>query len=147
MKAVVRPLEGTRSEGDLLKPSPGMMLGLGPTAPAKRARIWASIRSVLASLPVAFIKADGRDVSLPLERIDVSASEGRVAVLDEATGGWRTCPRWQLRTLAAVPGYVAALAAEGQDWRLALWQWPGESSNYPVRGRQSTGHSEGGRAL
>ena len=35
--------------------SPGMTLGLGPTAPAKRARIWASIRSVLASLPVAFI--------------------------------------------------------------------------------------------
>ncbi len=55
MKAVVRPLEGTCSEGDLLKPSPGMTLGLGPTAPAKRARIWASPWSVLASLPLAFI--------------------------------------------------------------------------------------------
>jgi 4'-phosphopantetheinyl transferase len=76
----------------------------------------------------AYIKADGRGVSLPLERIDVSAPEGRVAVLDEATGEWRTCPRWELRTLTPVPGYVAALAVEGQDWRLALWQWSGESS-------------------
>jgi 4'-phosphopantetheinyl transferase len=75
----------------------------------------------------AYIKADGRGVSLPLERIDVSSPEGRVAVLNEATGEWRTCPRWELRTLAPVPGFVAAVAAEGRDWRLALWQWPGAS--------------------
>jgi 4'-phosphopantetheinyl transferase len=81
----------------------------------------------------AYIKADGRGVSLPLERIDVSAPEGRVAVLEEATGEWRTCPRWELRTLAPVPGFVAAVAAEGQDWRLALWQWSGESSTNPAR--------------
>jgi len=80
------------------------------------------------TLKEAFIKADGRGVSLPLERIDVSAPEGRVAVLNEATGEWRTCSRWELRTLAPVPGYMAALAAEGRDWRLALWHWPGESS-------------------
>ena len=86
----------------------------------------------------ALIKADGRGVSLPLERIDVSAPEGRVAVLNEATGEWRTCSRWELRTLEPVPGYVAALAVEGQDWRIALWHWPGESSNDPVRGRQCT---------
>ena len=79
------------------------------------------------TLKEAYIKADGRGVSLPLERIDVSAPGGRVAVLDQATGEWRTCPRWELRMLAPVPGYVAALAAEGQDWRLALWQWSGES--------------------
>ena len=87
------------------------------------------------TLKEAFIKADGRGVTLPLKRIDVSTAEGRVAVLDEFTGEWRTCPRWELRTLATFPGYVAALAAEGQDWRLALWQWPGESSNHPIRGR------------
>jgi len=75
------------------------------------------------TLKEAYIKADGRGVSLPLERIDVSAPEGRLAVLDQATGEWRKCPRWELRTLAPVPGYVAALAAEGQGWRLALWRW------------------------
>ena len=78
------------------------------------------------TLKEAYIKADGRGVSAPLERIDVSSPEGRVAVLDEATGEWRTCPRWELRTLAPVPGYVAALAAEGQDWSLALWHWSRE---------------------
>ncbi len=81
-------------------------------------RIW--------TLKEAYIKADGRGVSSPLERIDVSSPEGRVAALDEATGEWRTCPRWELRTLAPVPGYVAALAAEGQDWSLALWHWSRE---------------------
>ena len=80
----------------------------------------------------AFIKADGRGVSLPLKRIDVSAPEGRIAVLNEATHEWRTCPRWELRTLAPVPGYGATLAAEGQDLRLALWQWSGESGNDPA---------------
>jgi len=71
----------------------------------------------------AYIKADGRGVSLPLERIDVSASEGRAAVLDESTGEWRTCTRWELRTLAAGPDYVAALAVKGQHWSLARWRW------------------------
>jgi 4'-phosphopantetheinyl transferase len=84
------------------------------------------------TLKEALIKADGRGVSLPLERIDVSAPEGRVAVVNEATGEWRRCPRWTLRTLTPFPGYVAALAAEGQDWRLALWHWPRESSNDPA---------------
>ena len=76
------------------------------------------------TLKEAYIKAEGRGVSLPLERIDVSAPEGGLAVLDQATGEWRKCPRWELRTLAPVPGYVAALAVEGQGgWRLALWRW------------------------
>jgi 4'-phosphopantetheinyl transferase len=84
------------------------------------------------TLKEAYIKADGRGVSLPLKRIDVSTPEGRIAVLDEATDEWQTCPRWRLRTLAPVPGYAAALAAEGQDWRLALWYWSGGSSNDPA---------------
>lgn len=84
------------------------------------------------TLKEAYIKADGRGVSLPLKQIDVSAPEGRVAVLDQATGDWRRCPRWKLRTLAPVPGYVSALVAEGQDWGLALWHWPGGSSNDPA---------------
>ena len=74
-------------------------------------------------------------MSLPLERIDVSAPEGRVAVLNEATGEWRTCPRWELRTLAPVPGYVAALAVEGQAG----------VSLYGI-GRESRA-AEGGKAL
>jgi 4'-phosphopantetheinyl transferase len=96
------------------------------------------------TLKEAYIKADGRGVSLPLERIDVSSPEGRVAALDEATGEWRTCPRWELRKLTPITGYAAALAAEGQDWRLALWHWSRVSSNDSIRGRQNTRYSEGG---
>jgi hypothetical protein len=50
------------------------------------------------------------------------------------------CRRWQIRTLAPVPGYAAALAAEGQDWPLALCKWSGR--------RATIRHeSEGGNAL
>jgi len=73
----------------------------------------------------AYIKADGRGVSLPLERIDVSVPTTRVAVLDGATGEWRVRTDWTLQTLVIGPERAAALAAEGQDWHLACWQWPG----------------------
>jgi 4'-phosphopantetheinyl transferase len=73
----------------------------------------------------AYIKADGRGVSLPLEDIDVSVPADRIAVLDEATSRWRVCTNWTLQTLAAGPDHAAALAAEGQDWRLVRCQWSG----------------------
>ena len=73
----------------------------------------------------AYIKADGRGVSLPLGRIDVSSSEDRVAILDEAESTWRTCERWMLRTFGVAPDHAAALAAEGQDWHLVCRQWLG----------------------
>ena len=73
----------------------------------------------------AYIKAGGWGMSLPPEHIDVSAPADRAAVLDEPVGRWRTCSRWTLQTLALSPDYAAALAAEGRDWQLACWQWPG----------------------
>jgi 4'-phosphopantetheinyl transferase len=69
----------------------------------------------------AYIKADGRGMSLPLDHVDVSVPS-RVALLDEATGKWKVCVRWTLQTLAVGPDYAAALAAEGQDWQLVCWQ-------------------------
>jgi 4'-phosphopantetheinyl transferase len=71
----------------------------------------------------AYIKADGRGVSLPLEHIDVSAPTDRVSALDEATGEWRMLTDWTLRTLAAGPDHPASLAVEDQGWELACWQW------------------------
>lgn len=73
----------------------------------------------------AYTKADGRGVSLPLRHIDVSVPGDRVAVLDEPTGRWQACSLWTLQTLAVGPDHVAALAAEGLDWQLSCWQWPG----------------------
>ena len=73
----------------------------------------------------AYIKADGRGVSLPLDHIDVSAPTDRVMVLDEATGEWRVLMDWRLRTLAVGPDHAASLATENQGWKLACWRWSG----------------------
>jgi 4'-phosphopantetheinyl transferase len=80
----------------------------------------------------AYIKADGRGVSLPLKRVDVSVPADRVAVLNESTGKWDACLRWVLRTLTVGPEHVAALAAEGQEWQLACWQWPDSRVHGPI---------------
>ncbi|MBI1892597.1 MAG: 4'-phosphopantetheinyl transferase superfamily protein [Candidatus Rokubacteria bacterium] len=32
---------------------------------------------------------------------------------------------WTVQNLSPGPGYVGALAAEGNDWRLFCWDWPG----------------------
>ncbi len=37
----------------------------------------------------------------------------------------RPTDRWWLRALPVDPGYAAAVAAEGRDWRLACWRWTG----------------------
>jgi 4'-phosphopantetheinyl transferase len=71
----------------------------------------------------AYVKADGRGMSLPLKHVDVSVPADRVAVLNNATGKSKVSMRWMLETLAVGPDYVAALAAEGQDWQLTCWQW------------------------
>ncbi len=74
----------------------------------------------------AYIKADGRGMSLPLRQIDVSHPAGKIAVLDEKTGHWEVCTRLVLQSLAVGPAYVAALAAEGpESWPLACWRWEG----------------------
>jgi hypothetical protein len=33
--------------------------------------------------------------------------------------------RWRLQDLPVGPGYAAALAVQGHDWRLACWDWVG----------------------
>jgi 4'-phosphopantetheinyl transferase len=67
----------------------------------------------------AYIKARGEGLSLPLDQFDVSLAPGEQDALlgSEASN-------WLLQELAAVPGYVAALAVEGRSWRLTCWQWP-----------------------
>lgn len=73
----------------------------------------------------AYIKADGRGMSLPLKHIDVSVPADRVAVLDESGGRWRMCTSWSLQSLAVGLDYAAALAVEDQNRQLLHLQWPG----------------------
>jgi 4'-phosphopantetheinyl transferase len=70
----------------------------------------------------AFIKAVGEGLSFPLDGFDVSLTPGEPAKLLSVRGDEAQTARWMLRELEPAPGYVGALAAEGQDWQLKCWQ-------------------------
>ena len=74
----------------------------------------------------AYIKANGKGLSLPLDQFDVSLHPDEPAALlathhDPAEAG-----RWSMRSLAPGDGFAAALAVEGQSWRLWCGHWPGD---------------------
>jgi len=75
----------------------------------------------------AYIKADGRGMSLPLDRIDVSTRPGRVRLHGDSPDDWRLSHRWALRELMVAPGYAAALASEGLDSQVAYFDWPSDA--------------------
>jgi 4'-phosphopantetheinyl transferase len=66
----------------------------------------------------AYVKARGAGLQIPLESFDVSlAPDEQAAFLSEGEFGW------SLRALRLDPDYAAAVAVEGDGWRLRLWQW------------------------
>lgn len=71
----------------------------------------------------AYIKARGEGLSFPLDHFDVSLAPGEPATLLSTIGDPLETRRWSLRELDLAPGYAAALAVEGHDWRLKFWQW------------------------
>jgi 4'-phosphopantetheinyl transferase len=72
----------------------------------------------------AYIKARGGGLSLPLDQFDVSLAPGEPARLLGVLNDAREAARWTLMDLQPAPGYAAALAVEGQGWRLRRWQSP-----------------------
>lgn len=71
----------------------------------------------------AYIKARGLGLAIPLESFDVSLTPGEPAVLLYTADGPQETSRWAMQELAPVPGYAAALAVAGYDWRLRCWRW------------------------
>ena len=71
----------------------------------------------------AFIKATGKGVSFGLDNFDVSLVPDKPAALLSIKGDMKKAGRWSLKNLNIKPGYKAALAVEGHDWRLQSWQW------------------------
>ncbi|HEY0378614.1 MAG TPA: 4'-phosphopantetheinyl transferase superfamily protein [Pyrinomonadaceae bacterium] len=65
----------------------------------------------------AYIKARGEGLSLPLDQFSVSLAPGEPAAL-LSCGESQEPSRWSLRGLEVGPGFVAALAVEGHDYRL-----------------------------
>jgi 4'-phosphopantetheinyl transferase len=76
----------------------------------------------------AYIKARGEGLSLPLDQFDVSLAPGEPARLLRMLTDENEISRWTMIELHPGPGYAAALAVEGSDWRLRCWQWPSRQS-------------------
>ncbi len=72
----------------------------------------------------AYIKAQGKGLSLPLDQFDVSLHPDEPAVLLATPHDPQEAQRWSLRGLSPGRGYVGALAVEGHSW----WLWCGEWS-------------------
>jgi 4'-phosphopantetheinyl transferase len=75
----------------------------------------------------AYVKARGDGLSLPLDSFDVSVAPGEPAALLRTRDDACEASRWTLRELSTEPGYAAALAVEGRDWRLRCWRWEVEA--------------------
>lgn len=65
----------------------------------------------------AYIKARGEGLSLPLDQFNVSLAPGEQAALLSCSQS-QELSRWSLQGLEVSPGFVAALAVEGHDYRL-----------------------------
>jgi 4'-phosphopantetheinyl transferase len=72
----------------------------------------------------AYIKADGRGVSLPLTQINVSDPDGHITTLNGETGTWQVCPQRIHQVLDLGHGYTGAVAAAGLDWKLEVMNSP-----------------------
>jgi 4'-phosphopantetheinyl transferase len=66
----------------------------------------------------AYLKAKGVGLSMPLDQFDVSFLPNEEARLLETRPERQEAERWRLAPLAIPLGYVAAVAAEGFDWKL-----------------------------
>lgn len=71
----------------------------------------------------AAAKARGEGLTLSLDHIEVSVEPDTPPRLLRVTGSADEAARWSLYNFVPAPGYVAALAVEGHDWRLAAWDW------------------------
>ncbi len=70
----------------------------------------------------AVLKARGDGLSTPLSACEVTLLPDNAALPQLA---WNptdtTC--WSLRQLNPAPGYTAAIAVRGHDWKLSCWHW------------------------
>ena len=103
----------------LSAPEQEMLDGLpGPARAEWFAAIW--------TRKEACVKADGRGLSVELNRLDVATALPRVLVCETTRGGWTALPRWTVRSIHLEAGYAAAVAAEGEGWRVERLRWPRE---------------------
>lgn len=76
----------------------------------------------------AYIKAQGKGLSLPLDQFDVSLHPDEPAALLATQHDPQEVRRWSLCGLSPDAGFVGALAVEGHSWHLWCGNWIAESA-------------------
>ncbi|HEY3768663.1 MAG TPA: 4'-phosphopantetheinyl transferase superfamily protein [Candidatus Angelobacter sp.] len=71
----------------------------------------------------AYIKARGQGLSIPLDSFVVAFAPGEDPELLQVKTGDENFSRWRFHALHPGLGYKAALAVEGHDHQLRLWEW------------------------
>ena len=74
----------------------------------------------------AYIKARGEGLFIPLDSFEVAFAPGEEPALLQVKSGDEFPSRWRFHALHPAPGYKAALAVEGSDHSLRLWDWAAE---------------------
>ena len=72
----------------------------------------------------AYVKATGDGLSLPLSQFDVSLEPGATNALMATRPDPAEAQRWLLRDVPTENGYIAAVCALGQDWKMKAWFTP-----------------------
>jgi 4'-phosphopantetheinyl transferase len=75
----------------------------------------------------AFVKARGEGLSLPLDQFTVSLAPAEPVALLRTEGDSGEASQWALRGINPVDGYIAALAAKGNEWHPKFWLWPSKN--------------------
>jgi 4'-phosphopantetheinyl transferase len=73
----------------------------------------------------AFAKAEGRGLTLPFNRFEVTLTPGEPAMLLNVEEDIREPSRWAMQQLIPDPGYAAALVVEDHTLRTSCWQYTG----------------------
>lgn len=71
----------------------------------------------------AYVKASGRGLDWPLDKIEVSLTPGEPARLLGTDGDHQEALRWFMQTLTPASGYGASLAVEGHGLHLKYWHF------------------------
>jgi 4'-phosphopantetheinyl transferase len=71
----------------------------------------------------AYLKASGRGLDWPLDKVEVSLAPGEPARLLSIAGDHQEASSWFIQALTPVPGYVAALAVKGHGWQFNYWDF------------------------
>jgi 4'-phosphopantetheinyl transferase len=71
----------------------------------------------------AYIKADGKGLSIPLDRFDVSVDPAAAKFPLHVNGDPIASSEWLIQSLRPHEDYFAAVAARRPDWTIECWQW------------------------